>query len=767
MRGRGSLVLALLLAVAGVVLWLVLGGETERARVDGPSVTEQRDDATAGDVELAGGSERPAIDGGGARSEREVVEDAPAPGGLVWADLFAPIDFATRVPIADWEVRIATPDGEVLVRAADEAVRAGDLAAKRIGAIDAGGSCPRFFRAEDVAAWLDERRAAAAMDARDDDVEDLGSDADAAAALAPRPVSLCPSGTATVRFESDDPGLGPSEADAVQVILGTAGDAEAVDPRLLAAPVPDEGVLRRLLDLQGTARRVLDRDDEGVERAAMLDSLARGTGLAPLFDLDGPPLVAGLVHRAVRGFDDEPAIVDDLPLGFDAVAMALDAPGLEISVDGGASWSEGFSNFFRIDAAPEALVLVRATNPARVIGELPSDAAGAYHVLYDADADLRLPLHLAVVSSGGLRPGAPFAIEPVRPGSYRIEVRWRVRGGADDGARAAVVRHFEVGPGDEHDLGSLVASGARVTVVPSFEIDGVLDPTALDGALEPMQWSVGVTAVERGDPAMNGSWFGVSTSGLEPVTLLGVPPGPCELSVSQDSPLIDGDPSVRFVRWRYESEFDAFGDVRVDAVLEASRTTAVRIDLIVPGGPLDLCAADGAAAVRADGEQLLGLYSGGARWDEEAGEWRWTIESALPPGAWTITAAALTEFQGDAPPPSGPVAGWVGAFELEVPAVGEVPEARFVLERGAAVTGTARAFNGDLADDDSFVALVPEGDPPSARRQLWRWLARDADAEGTFWNLLPNTTYRVEASGRTFTTGGPGSVLELDEEDER
>jgi|GEM_PF-4861612 len=207
-----------------------------------------------------------------------------------------------------------------------------------------------------------------------------------------------------------------------------------------------------------------------------------------------------------------------------------------------------------------------------------------------------------------------------------------------------------------------------------------------------------------------------------------------------------------------------------DLLLAVDHPTGVELDasevevrLVTGEGELIVRALDD--AVRAS-DRFQALVPTPRRIAAGSPPWTSTLETTLANGDWTATIAAAPRVDEDTTGRSftdEERCGWVGTATFEV-VTGAPTEVAIELGRAAVVRGSVRAFNGEDSDWGTFVDLLPTDEAGWGGAELWSAWGESLDAEVAIHTLLPNTEYRVEGSGRTFTTGGPGSVTVLEEQ---
>lgn len=742
MRGPWPFVLGLVALLVAALIWTLSVGGVDRARINpvterdartpeqGPVALAEDDPVDAGSVRVAASEPVPAV-----------ADELDAPR---WRDLVRPVDHGTGAVLDGGVIRLAMRDGRLVERGLDERVRVGELLDGGIGSLDTEGHCPRFFRVSEL------RDRAARWEPRNDGAPDRESDA-----LRPEQTDLRlhPSGRVAIDFD------GPVDPDALRearIALGSSFDAVELDPRLSRARSEEWGSIDQLLDLQSTAQRVLDPDARGVDRPALVDVLLRSSSVDELFDLEGPPLVAGLLRRRVEPVGASATWVDELPVGLPTFAMVVVDAYVSLSVDGGTTWNDHVSQGFTVHPLLEPVVFLRFATAGRIVGALPSEASDAMYELFELDRSTGA-VRTSNRRSGSIVGGPGFTIGDVRPGSYAVRVEWSEPGGVYGNARQT----FDLPAGATHDLGLLNSGDGELVVAPRVEVNGVDDPTRRGGALDEVDWAI--TLAQADDEVGGPTWIKVFTpSSFEPFTVRGLPPGRYHVTMFEPAYEDPTDSTLQPAGWRYDAFVDVAGVQRIEPVLELRSSGAVRVvvesDASLPDLELEL---RGVALGPGSSWERVTLAPSTIAPQQSA--WSAVFSGTLPAGVWTVTitaaparGAASTEHS------DAERCGWVGrtTFTVEPGVERDVP---VQLERAAVVRGRVRDYNGDALDWGTYVSLVVDGDRTRAHAELWGAWGDAQDAELAFHALLPNTTYRVEASGRTFVTGGPGSVTRLEE----
>jgi hypothetical protein len=753
-------VLVLIAALlVGVIVFGV--GDAQPRSLAGGEDREQDVEATLGAPALAGDERAELVADAGsnapAETERRAVDGTSdgatdaASGGPRWSDLLRPIDALTLAPIADWEVRLVLHSGELVVRRPDSVV-------------------DRQLRHETTLAVLDGPH------------------------HAPRPFDVR-TATGTVGGPVDVP-LQPT----VSVVLELA-EHHAMQPFAILLEVQgvDEtlghGEAVALRDAATRLATALDATTPNGAReveASQVYAICSRLGLLGLGSGAEGMLAASRPAEVVASF---PHAIVDLP----ALGSVLIGPRgenyVEFTAPDGTVWTRLGGARVQLPREGSIAIEVRYLGHGSVVGQLPTPftegeiATGPW-----LDVDEWDPNDWSAADESGA-----FAFEAVLPGDHQLLATWRDEAGV---ARRAT-RSFTIVAGEEVDLGLLEPNvGTTIILEPVVVVDGEVDLTRLDGALDGMRFRyllssdpAFVAAMDAVDPqslvalrASNRSlnpYFELASLafdspassigdgegvGIEPVTVSGLTGArfgflllntqlPAEVSGLYLDPV-----------WNYEPVFDAVGTAtrRIELHLTTATRLAITAHVSVPPSTVEqrlwgfVRNHDSGEYLVANlenptPEDLVEDLAAGVPWEAKG-------VARLTPGTWTVYLFCA----------SGSIdQGGVSARELDFGQVasatvtceaGDTPEVVLQLAPGAEVVGPPEAFADEGAPPTKWVQVYPTDLGPSAA-DFWYGFATIDDTSGVTTikasQLLPNTEYRVKGTSRTFRTGPGGTTVEL------
>jgi hypothetical protein len=673
--------------------------------------------------------------------ERRAIDDRFAPvgqtvatsgGARLWSELLAPIDFATRAPVADATLVFFDASGARRERPLDGPIDQRDLRPGVLGVVDAPNHVARPFLPNDFASHAPgpltvELRPSAALHI----VADMSID------LSQRPIEYS--------IESGYDGRA----------TGSDADRAAID------------VSRRL-------RELLHGDLDVSARAQRVAALTvrREPAALPHFDLARTPDPSFGAQTRLTLPDRLPWVIDDLPAGVPiAIDMRIAEP-LRIA---------STSDFATRDAL-KSVVFEPATSPRLVIertlfgtvrGQLDDFDAGTHAIWIEPEnvAPLAPRQVLAAERSGA------FEIAPVATGRQRFGARWTTTGGV----LTEYVRVVDVPADDVLDLGVLRADPDlerhRITLRPRVTIDGIEVEPAVDARLRDSSWSVDllpfkpesvtiVPATAGGSARSSATAFEFEASGarrLEPslrsmtarlgdaIVVEGVLPDRYRLLVrGQPAPRLDRlvlRPSIAnpIVPITVASHVEQ--TVAVDLVSHWRTTFRFVHAGVDPLPPLEL-------SMHRRGRSTIGFDPFAVATSVGDGS---PQEHVLDEGSWVAEVRGAERGAGALPiERSQRLVGWSG-FD-----VGETDESVVEIQLVAACA---------LELSRAVVDAHPETNEIETRERLYvvgthHDRAPHSSVHSTtyivFEDLLPDSEYTIHPLGRKFRTGAPGSVTRID-----
>ena len=703
-------------------------------------------------------------------SQRAAVDDRL--DGRTWADLLFPVSSEDGAPIEGARIIHIDHKGERRVVSLDDPILEDDLHERALAAIDTDAHCYRAFLPRDLA-------------------EHSGD---------PIHVSLHPS--ARVRFVllGDEPEVWPEfqiavssdwDAFSEEGALGFE-DADLEDADLEDADFEAFERIQPLLAFGPNLRFILSESSDAKYRRRQVRWAARTEEVRPLLELSGAPLVLGHAAVTLSGVSSLPLVVDDLP---DAVQVDVyqdfdEEPALvELFGPDDASLDWLDDTTYTTDREEDLVVRVAFPPPATVIGTIgPGHEGGA--VTVSALDEMGDPSWFETWEVEFAEDGG-FSVGGLPPGGFDLAATWSAAGGA----RFQAQRRFELEPGQVLDLGRIDAStGGSFTFRPVVIVDGVEDPTLLDGALDGLEWELSISQTKSLDIsvfenleewqfedeafmdellASQGAGESVNHEaeivGFAETTFGSVEPGRYWVSTFYWEVPEEVANGYRVVGFQPTEEIDVSGDAvhEIPFVLESA--AMLRIVAEVPAlGPgydqwIELVAWNDAGEVRRF-EDFEDIYRSSS--DEP-----WKIDGAvaLDPGVWEFVVLVTCEldtwlFDDEEELPDLPPRSFVSRSTVTIATVDARDTLRAQLQPGATLRGTEKAFRGD-DDGWGWIQLHPVG-APAELGDVWFTYAEDESETGVaaplvVRALLPNTEYAMDGAARTVTTGGAGSVVDL------
>ncbi|QDU82947.1 hypothetical protein Pla163_00420 [Planctomycetes bacterium Pla163] len=715
-------------------------------------------------AEAGGASGEPALADDGAAARNDATVDGIAPSerravdgasdsavsatsdGTRWSDLLRPIDALTLAPIADWQVLLVMRGGELVVQRPDDALDPRRRRDVTLTVLDGPHHAPRPFDLRPV-------------------TNTVGGPID---------VQLHP--TVSVRLELAQHPAQPPFAMRLEVqgIDETLGHGEVV-------------ALRDAATRLATAIDATTPNGAREVEASQVYAICSRLGLLGLGSGAEGMLAASRPAEVVASF---PHAIVDLP----ALGSVLIGPRgenyVEFTAPDGTVWTRLGGARVQLPREGSIAIEVRYLGHGSVVGQLPTPftegeiATGPW-----LDVDEWDPNDWSTANESGA-----FAFEAVLPGEHQLLATWKDAAGVAQRA----TRNFTIVAGEQIDLG-LIAPDAGTTIVlePVVVVDGEIDRTRLDGALDGAQFRyvlcsdpAFITSLEAMDPQVFSELeesdrlsspfyqsaslaFDSPTSsvaegesdGLEPVTLSGLTGTRFGLLVLQTELPTEVAPLFLDPVWTYEPLFDAVGTEtrRLELHLTTATRVAITAHVSVPPSTVEQ-RLWGFVRNHDSGECLVADLEDAAPEDLAAGvPWEAKGVARLTAGTWTVYVfCASGSIDQDSLSARELDFGQVASATVTC-AAGDTPEVVLQLAPGAEVVGPPEAFADEGAPPTKWVQVYPTDLGPSAA-DYWYGFATDDDAGGstiTVSNLLPNTEYRVKDSSRTFRTGPGGSVVEL------
>lgn len=662
---------------------------------------------------------------------RVEVPVAPASerGVLRWSDLLVPVEHGTGRSIENWYVLHIDTDGVLSRFEPDDVATEAALDKRQLAALDGPDHARRLFLPNEVE-----------VDASD-----------------PQRVELA----RAARIEVVAPEGSPDPMRYFRVVVAPR-DA-FFDPRVGPLNVFFSSLRSRALQDAHVAPRLFAEDLDDVARDRAATRLRRSRELKAHFLLDGPPTFAFSFPDDQESIRRLPLLVDELPASTTLSVDLYSERELEVA-DGDAHVRFGEV------AGVVGLELRNGTQqPAWLYrGEIDVPESGVLHVEVEFEpfggvigilpeavtptlAEL-FPVHAGEVYRLGaphpelLRAGGPLRWDGLRPGPYRAVVEWL----DSRGALVHFERDVEVVDRTFASLDPIeVLGGHTLTIVPRFELatGGPLPKTLLD--MERV--TAGATLWASGDRHPRSARH---FEGGGPIAFSGLQPGAYEYRVHaqvagvRNANVVHLDvPGERtVVHLDSDAQFEVPITVRPQCALEI--TTRTPLDLPPATEPWPVFV----TAIRTD---LGGLESTHLEVSEENGIVLGRGSILLDEGTWELH---LRQYHiGEA----GEVTFLAAVAVLDCSA--ETTSLNVPLEHGVEVNGSVdMVFEPDDARRSS-IRVVPASYPDREHRSDdWdAWVDKEAGTF-SFRGLAPFTTYRFERIERTFTTGAPGSTLELE-----